>query len=278
MSLGLAASIAEVAAMSDSGFCKRFRSFYDSSPLPTFPVRKRYRGTSELILDTNSKEDKEVEEGLDSNSVSEDAKDEGPTAEDEDPAAGDEGVAAGDESLIMRVESLGLGEDEAVPEGQQQAASVTPPSPEWTSGLLPISSSPSIVPSPISSPMISLTFPAPEGLIRDHTVRLGELSLALFERYDRDVRDLFTRSGEVRDEIFSQRYRFRSLEYKHERTAVTFRALWRHVLALEAWAGRHVAARAAEDGRSCYCFRAGKGPHGASDLRFSVLSGKFSRV
>ncbi|GKA66682.1 hypothetical protein Tco_0766490 [Tanacetum coccineum] len=33
----------------------------------------------------------------------------------------------------------------------------TPPSPEWSSGLLPISPSPSIVPSPISSPMIPLT-------------------------------------------------------------------------------------------------------------------------
>ncbi|GKD59662.1 hypothetical protein Tco_1297171, partial [Tanacetum coccineum] len=49
----------------------------------------------------------------------------------------------------------------------------TPPSPEWTSGSLPISPSPSIVPSPISSPM--------EGLIGDHAVRLEELSPALFE-------------------------------------------------------------------------------------------------
>ncbi|GJT46484.1 breast cancer susceptibility 2 homolog B-like protein [Tanacetum coccineum] len=35
-------------------------------------------------------------------------------------------------------------------------------------------------------------------LIHDHTVRLGELSLALFERYDRDIRELFTRSEAVR--------------------------------------------------------------------------------
>ncbi|GKD84015.1 hypothetical protein Tco_1350854 [Tanacetum coccineum] len=71
----------------------------------------------------------------------------------------------------------------------------TPPSPEWTSGLLPISPSPFDVPSLISSPMIPLTVPSPvatlataetegfltelgapvemqEGLIRDHTVRL----------------------------------------------------------------------------------------------------------
>ncbi|GKB95749.1 hypothetical protein Tco_0981886, partial [Tanacetum coccineum] len=110
----------------------------------------------------------------------------------------------------------------------------TPPSPEWTSGSLPISSSPSVVPSPISSPMIPLTVPSPVatpaiaktegfltklgaqveiqgGLIRDHAVRLEELSPALFKR---------------------------SLEYEQERVAVTFGAIWRPVLALEPWAGQ----------------------------------------
>nr|GEZ49811.1 hypothetical protein [Tanacetum cinerariifolium] len=33
-----------------------------------------------------------------------------------------------------------------------------------------------------------------------------------------DVRELYTRSGVVRDDIFSQRYRFRSLEREQERT------------------------------------------------------------
>ncbi|GJR28153.1 hypothetical protein Tco_1104385 [Tanacetum coccineum] len=37
----------------------------------------------------------------------------------------------------------------------------TPPSPEWSSGSLPISPAPFIVPLPISSPMISLTVPSP---------------------------------------------------------------------------------------------------------------------
>ncbi|GJU72980.1 hypothetical protein Tco_1264385, partial [Tanacetum coccineum] len=37
----------------------------------------------------------------------------------------------------------------------------TPPSPEWSSGSLPVSPAPSIVPSPISSPMIPLTVPSP---------------------------------------------------------------------------------------------------------------------
>nr|GEY16337.1 hypothetical protein [Tanacetum cinerariifolium] len=188
MSPGLSVSIAEVAAMFDSTFCKRFRSSYDSSPSPTFPVSKS-----------------------------------------------------------MGVDSLGLGGDEDVPEGQQRATpvmqTITLPSPEWTSGLFPISPAPSTIPLPISSPMISLTVPSPVatpatvetegfltkmgaqvemqgGLICDHTIRLGELSLALFERYDRDIGELFTRLGAVRHEIFSQGYQFRSLEHKQERTAV----------------------------------------------------------
>nr|GEY80028.1 hypothetical protein [Tanacetum cinerariifolium] len=129
MSPGLSVGIAEVTAMSDSTFHKRFRSSYDSSPSPTFLVRKRYKGTSEIILDTDSEgdelgeeEDEEVEEILDSDSESKDVEDEGPTAEDEGPAAGDEGLTAGDEGPSMGVKSLGLGEDEVVPEGQQRAA------------------------------------------------------------------------------------------------------------------------------------------------------------
>ncbi|GKE83716.1 hypothetical protein Tco_1557458 [Tanacetum coccineum] len=58
------------------------------------------------------------------------------------------------------------------------------------------------------------------GLIHDHTVRLGELSPFLFERYDRDIGEFFTRSGAVRDEIFSQRYQFRSLKHEQERVVI----------------------------------------------------------
>ncbi|GJZ04118.1 hypothetical protein Tco_0537393 [Tanacetum coccineum] len=154
MSSGLSASMAKVAAMSESAFCKRFRSSYESSPSlspPDLPSRKLYRGTFELVED--SEEDKEIEESLDSDSMSEDAEDEGPTAEGEDPATGDEGLAAGvegpgtddeshgldDESHGMDVESCGLDDEgrnvesnglgleeegEVVPGGQQQATPV----------------------------------------------------------------------------------------------------------------------------------------------------------
>ncbi|GKD36154.1 hypothetical protein Tco_1251663, partial [Tanacetum coccineum] len=137
MSPGLSASIGEVAAMSDSAFCKRFRSFYESSPSslpPDLPSQKRYRGTSKLVKDDeeeednkkedDEEEDEEIEESSNFNSESEDAEDEGPTTKDEDPAIGDEVLATRDEGPIMGVECLNLGEDEAVPEGQQRAALV----------------------------------------------------------------------------------------------------------------------------------------------------------
>ncbi|GKB48284.1 hypothetical protein Tco_0899037, partial [Tanacetum coccineum] len=283
----LSASIAEVAAMSESAFRKRFRSSYESSPSvspPDLPSRKHYRGTSKLVED--SEEDEEIGESLDSDSVGEDTKYEGSTAEDDDPAARDEGLAAwvegpgmddescglDDESHGMddegrglddeshSVESDGLGleqEEEAIPGGQQQAALVVgtamsaplglgtfevgqgsgsalefkrpervsasrqPTLTTWTDpedGMVYID-----VPAyPPPAPPIQ-TPPSPDrdagGMIRDHAVRLEELSPALFKRYDMDIGELFTRSGAVKDEIFSQRYRFRSLEYEQERVA-----------------------------------------------------------
>ncbi|GJW62419.1 hypothetical protein Tco_0111754 [Tanacetum coccineum] len=277
MSSDLSASMAEVAAMSESAFLE------DSE-------------------EDDDEEDEEIEESIDSDSMSEDAEDEDPAARDESLAARVEGPGMDDESYGLDDESHE--EEEAVPRGQQQATLVMgiavsaplglgyralrhrelaleeddvyntfevgqssgsapesegpervstfkqptlttwtdpkdgmvyidvptypPPAPpvqtlpslEWTSGLLPISPSPSVIPSPVSSPMIPLTIPSPiatpataetegfltelgaqvemqGGLIRDHTVQLEELSPALFERYDRDIGEIFTRSGQL---------------------------------------------------------------------------------
>ncbi|GJV58501.1 hypothetical protein Tco_1459506 [Tanacetum coccineum] len=308
MSSGLSASMAEVAAMSDSAFLE------DSE-------------------EDDDEEDEEIEESMDFDSVSEDAEDEGPTAEDEDPAIGDEslttrvkGPGMDDESYGLddeshgmddesrdiddeghSVESDGLGleeEEEVVPGGQQQAALVvrivvntplglrygalrrrelaleeddvystfevgqgfrstpeserpervsasrqptlatwtdsedgmvyidvpayppptppvqTPPSPDWTSSSLPISPSPSVVPSPVSSPL-TVSSPVATPAAVETEGFLTKLGAQV------------KMSGVVRDEIFSHRYRFRSLEYKQERVAVTFGAIWRPVLAME---------------------------------------------
>nr|GEV28514.1 hypothetical protein [Tanacetum cinerariifolium] len=311
MSPGLSASIAEVAAMSDSTIRKRFRSSYYSSPSSTLPVQKRYRGTSKLILGTDSEDDAEIENSSDSDSESEGVEDEGPTAEDEgpttedeDPAVEDEGLAAGvegpslddesyglddeshgvdgesyglddesrgidDEGRDIESDGLGLREEEAVPEGQGFGSALEPerservstfrqptlttwtdpedgmiyidvpiyppptppiqtsPSPEWTSGLLPISLSLFAVPLPVSSPMIPLTVPSPiatstatilvnedqfievgaqlelyRGILQDHTQHLDAMPPTLFAEIDRYVMELYTRSGAVRDEIF----------------------------------------------------------------------------
>ncbi|GJZ35768.1 hypothetical protein Tco_0581585 [Tanacetum coccineum] len=296
MSSGLSASIVEVAAMSDSAFLK------DSK-------------------EDDDEEDKEIEESLDSDSVSEDSKDEGSTVKDEDPAAGDEGLAArvegpytDDESYGLDDESCGLDdeghsvksnglgleeEEKAVPGGQQQAALVvraavsaplglgykasrrrelaleedqtthtstwtdpkdgmvyidvptypppappvqTPPSPEWTSSSLPISPSPSVVPSPASSPMIPLTAPSPVALpataeTEGFLTKLGaQVQMQRGLIHDHAV-------GAVREEIFFKRYRFRSIEYEQEWVTVTFGAIWRQVLALESWVGQTDAQR-----------------------------------
>ncbi|GKD34797.1 hypothetical protein Tco_1250306 [Tanacetum coccineum] len=149
MSSSLSAGMAEVAAMFESAFYKRFRSFYESSPSvspPDLPSWKHYHGTSELVEDSDDEEDEEIEKSMDFNSMSEDAEDEGPTAEDEDPIAEDEGLTAGVEGPSMDDEGYGLDdessgiddkghsvesdelgleeEEEAVPRGQQHAALV----------------------------------------------------------------------------------------------------------------------------------------------------------
>ncbi|GJS48690.1 hypothetical protein Tco_0598811 [Tanacetum coccineum] len=126
----------------------------------------------------------------------------------------------------------------------------TPPSPEWSLGSLPVSPSSLVVPLPIASPVATPTttisvakdqfikvgaqLELHGSILHDHTQRLDALPPTLVADIDRDVRELYTRSGAVRDEIFSQRYRFRSLKQEQERAAVTFGALWRPVLALEA--------------------------------------------
>ncbi|GJT16724.1 reverse transcriptase domain-containing protein [Tanacetum coccineum] len=334
LSPGYSARLAEVTSMSDIAFHKRFRSFYESSPSPspTLLVRKRYKGTSELILGTNSEGDElgDEEVSLDSDSRSEDAKDEGPAAGDEDPGLDDKGYGLDDESCGIddeghSVESDGLGLEEEDEAGSGSAPELerservsafrqpafttwtdpedgtvyidvltyppsappiqTPPSPDWTPGSLPISPSHSDVPSPVSSPLISLTVPSPvatltatipvdedqfivvgaqlelyRSILQDYTQRLDAMPHTLFAKIDRDVRELYTRSGAVRDEIFSQSF-------------------------VETRAGigdmgktcRHLDG----DKGTCYCLRVGEGSWRAVDgisvvLRFSVLSGKFS--
>ncbi|GJT18868.1 hypothetical protein Tco_0877574 [Tanacetum coccineum] len=101
---GHSAKVIEAMALSDSTFRKRYRSSYEKPSLLSslaFLVRKRYRGTSELILDTDSEEDEIGEE--DSN------KDEGHGLDDEDHGLDDEDHSLDDEGRSLDEEGLGLG-------------------------------------------------------------------------------------------------------------------------------------------------------------------------
>ncbi|GKE95329.1 hypothetical protein Tco_1580184, partial [Tanacetum coccineum] len=86
----------------------RYRSSYEtpsSSSSLAFPVQKRYQGTSELILDTDSKEDEIGEED---------------TNKDEGHGLDDEGYGLDDEGRSVKSDGLGLeGEEEAVPEASR---------------------------------------------------------------------------------------------------------------------------------------------------------------
>ncbi|GJW43482.1 hypothetical protein Tco_0072281, partial [Tanacetum coccineum] len=88
----------------------------------------------------------------------------------------------------------------------------TLPSPEWSSGSLPVSPSSLAVPTPIASPVTTLIatiavdkdeflelgvqLDLHESILHDHTQRLDVLPPTLFKGYDRDLRELYTRSRE----------------------------------------------------------------------------------
>ncbi|GKE49409.1 hypothetical protein Tco_1480667 [Tanacetum coccineum] len=126
MSPGLSASVTEAMALSDSAFSKRYRSSYETpSPYPPLLVHNRYRGTSELVLDTDSEGDELGDEDADEDGEDEslDADDERERLDDEGHGLDDEDHGLDDEGCGLEGKGLGLGE-EAAPEGQQQAVSV----------------------------------------------------------------------------------------------------------------------------------------------------------
>ncbi|GJR88698.1 hypothetical protein Tco_0212709 [Tanacetum coccineum] len=228
MSLGFSARLIEVIAMSPSSFRKRYRPSYEtlsSSSLSTFPSRNRYRGTSELVEDTKEEE----EESSELEDEREDAEDEVLGARDEGTDVGVKGTSLGDEeaapegeqqvaSVVDTVqgEPLGLGYGALRHRMLELRKGETPLSPEWSSGSLPVLLADSSVPTSVASLAISSPVASPAtvkaesflaelgaqvefhgGLIHDHIVLLEELSPTLFERHERDFRELFTRSGAV---------------------------------------------------------------------------------
>nr|GEW59642.1 retrovirus-related Pol polyprotein from transposon TNT 1-94 [Tanacetum cinerariifolium] len=262
MSPGLSVGIAEVAAMSDLAFRKRFRSSYDSSPSSALPVQKRGRDPTTEDKDPVAGDKglaAEVEgPGVDDASYGLD--DESHDVDDENRGLNDEGRRLGYGALRRRELALkryhvyitfevgqGFGSAPELERSESMLASRHPTLTMWTDpedGMVYID----VPVYPPPAPPVQ-TPPSPEctsraqlelyrSILQDHTQCLDVMPSTLFEEIDRDVRELYTRSRAVRDEIFSQRYRFKSLEHEQERTVVTFGALWRPMLALEAWTGR----------------------------------------
>nr|GEU34877.1 hypothetical protein [Tanacetum cinerariifolium] len=201
--------IKEATALSSSSFRKRYRFSYETpspSSSPTLLARKRYRERESQGLDNECQGLDNECQGLDEEGQG--LEDEGPDVEEEDEA-----THKGQLLAVLVVDTaaskpLGLGygatrchvldsTKEITPSmcevGQSSRVYIdiptyepsdapvqTSPSLEWSLGSLPVSP---------SSP-----------------IHLDALPPALFEGYNRDLKELYTRSGAVRDEIFSQRY------------------------------------------------------------------------
>ncbi|GJU53313.1 hypothetical protein Tco_1227027 [Tanacetum coccineum] len=243
---GISARVTEVMALSPSSFRKRYRSSYEtssSSASPTssltLPIQKRYRGTFEPILDTKTEGDESEAEGI--GSKSEESEDEGPGSEGEEATPEgqsvlDQNVADEMPRLPTRPTWVNLEDGTVYIDIKFDAPPVhalvqTPASPKFSSGSLPVSPASLIIPSPVAS---LLTTPAAtiaveedefievraqlelhESILHDHTHRLDALPPTLIE------------------------------ERGQKQATIMFGALWQLVLALEAWAGRTDAQRAA---------------------------------
>ncbi|GKD50846.1 hypothetical protein Tco_1279822 [Tanacetum coccineum] len=208
----------------------RYRSSYEtpsSSASPasslTLPLWKRYRGTSELILDTKTEGNESEAEGI--GSKSEESEDEGPRAarrraldlaEDIAHSTYEVGQSSGsvpvqqtvEETTPPRLPVCATWEDLVDGTVYTDIECVMPPvhapvqtlaSPEWSSSSLPVSPASLTVPSPIASPETTLaaTIAVEEdelievgaqlelhgSILHDHTQRLDVLPPTLFERY-----------------------------------------------------------------------------------------------
>nr|GFB23126.1 hypothetical protein [Tanacetum cinerariifolium] len=193
-------------------------------------LRKRYRGTSELIFDTDSEGDELEDEDTD-----EDEEDESLDADYEREGLDDKGHGLDDEgrSLDDEVvgESLGLGygalrrrelavkEDEVLSTFEVGQSSRSVSEQHGAERVFALRKPTLVAPSPIASPVATPTatisinedqflevgaqLELHGSILHDHTQRLDTLPPTLFADIDRDVRELYTRSGMVRDEIFS---------------------------------------------------------------------------
>nr|GEV17590.1 hypothetical protein [Tanacetum cinerariifolium] len=218
LSPGMSAQIVETAALSPSSFFKMYRSSYDtsSSSSSTLPTWKRYQGTFELNLRTETEDessDLDVEReghGLD---------DEGHGLDDEEEEEEEEAAPEGQQHAVLVVNTATSRQSFSfvLEQGAERISAfrqptLTPPSSKWSSGSLPVLPSSPVVPSPIAllvaTPAATISVDKDQflevraqlelhgSILQDHTQLLDVLPPTLFEGYDRDLRELYTRSRE----------------------------------------------------------------------------------
>ncbi|GJS17133.1 hypothetical protein Tco_0411605 [Tanacetum coccineum] len=180
LSPGYSAHIAEATSMSDVAFHKRFRSSYESSPSPSPTLLGDELGDEEVSLNSDS--------------GSEDAEDEGTATGDEDPCLDDEGYGLDDESRGIDDEGhrIGLWGAKTLRVRSRGGSEWLPPT-----ATIPVDEDQFIE----VGAQLELY-----GSILQDIPRFDAMPPTLFADIDKYVRELYTRSGAVKDEIFSQRF------------------------------------------------------------------------
>nr|GFB45356.1 hypothetical protein [Tanacetum cinerariifolium] len=209
------ARIVKAAALSPSSFCKRYRSYYKTpspSSSPTLPIRKRYQGTSEIILDTETED-----ESLDSDAERDCLEDEGNGLEDHGPSSDEVGHGLEDEGPGS--EEL---KEEAAHEGQQQVVLFVDTAIDEPLGLRyralrchELALGEGLVPNTFEVDKaldedqfleVEAQLELYESIVHDHMQRLDALPPTLFEGYDRDLKELYTRENhDLRRHIAKER-------------------------------------------------------------------------
>nr|GEY42918.1 hypothetical protein [Tanacetum cinerariifolium] len=176
-----------------------------------------YQGTSELVEDTEDKSSY-------SNTMGEGSKNGGPGSDEEEEAApkGQQHAFLVVDTTTNKPSGLGYRAFKRNPMDSTSYTNIlidvppvrvhvqTPPSPKWSFGSLPVSPSfvagPTLVASLMTTPATIIAVDRDEflevrvplefhgSIPHDHTEHLDALPLALFEGYDRDLRELYTRS------------------------------------------------------------------------------------
>ncbi|GJT67949.1 hypothetical protein Tco_1019429 [Tanacetum coccineum] len=232
LSPGILTRVTKAMDLSSLSFYKRYRPSCEtptpsSSPpvmSPAIPSRKRYQGTSELIADINTKSKDLEDESVNSKSedtVSEDQQQEVPvegTIVDEPLGLGYRAARrhqhVADPTPRLPVRPTWVDPEDGTAyldiefDPQSRGLVQTPSSPEWSSGSLHVSPASLTMPSPVPTPVTTLVA----------TIAVD------VDEFLEDITELLDRSGAVKDEVHSLRFRLRSLEQGRERATITFGA------------------------------------------------------